>query len=135
MKSYKRADRVKQLLQQEVSRILQFDMKDPRVKLLSVTAVTLTSDLREAKIFVSSLDPGVEPQACLAVLRRAVGYIRGELGRRLTLRFVPALTFQFDDSLDRQERILSLIDEIHDDLHHDDEDRFSEDDSSNEGSY
>lgn len=131
MKSYKRADRVKQLLQQEVSRILQFDMKDPRVKLLSVTAVTLTSDLREAKIFVSSLDPGVEPQACLAVLRRAVGYIRGELGRRMTLRFVPALTFQFDDSLDRQERILSLIDEIH----HDEEDRFSEDDSSDEGSY
>ncbi len=131
MKSYKRADRVKQLLQQEVSRILQFDMKDPRVKLLSVTAVTLTSDLREAKIFVSSLDPGVEPQVCLAVLRRAVGYIRGELGRRLTLRFVPALTFQFDDSLDRQERILSLIDEIH----HDEEDRFSEDDSSDEGSY
>ena len=131
MKSYQRADRVKQLLQQEVSRILQFDMKDPRVKLLSVTAVTLTSDLREAKIFVSSLDPGVEPQACLAVLRRAVGYIRGELGRRMTLRFVPALTFQFDDSLDRQERILSLIDEIH----HDEEDRFSEDDSSDEGSY
>ena len=131
MKSYQRADRVKQLLQQEVSRILQFDMKDPRVKLLSVTAVTLTSDLREAKIFVSSLDPGVEPQACLAVLRRAVGYIRGELGRRLTLRFVPALTFQLDDSLDRQERILSLIDEIH----HDEEDRFSEDDSSDEGSY
>ena len=131
MKSYKRADRVKQLLQQEVSRILQFDMKDPRVKLLSVTAVTLTSDLREAKIFVSSLDPGVEPQVCLAVLRRAVGYIRGELGRRMTLRFVPALTFQFDDSLDRQERILSLIDEIH----HDEEEHFSEDGSSDEGSY
>ena len=69
--------------------------------------------------------------AVIAVLRRAVGYIRGELGRRLTLRFVPALTFQFDDSLDRQERILSLIDEIH----HDEEDRFSEDDSSDEGSY
>ena len=127
MKTFKRADRVKHLLQQEVSRILQFEMKDPRVKLLSVTSVTLTSDLREAKVFISSLDASIERQECLAALQRALGYIRGELGRRMTLKFVPTIAFEFDDSLERQERILSLIDEIH----HDSDDKGDE--SGDEG--
>lgn len=113
MKPYKRADRVKHLIQQEISRILQLDVKDPRVKFVTVTNVKLTSDLRDAKVFVSSLGDATEREALLTGLRRATSYIRGELGRRLKLRYTPGIEFLFDDSYDKQERILSLLDHIH----------------------
>ena len=114
MRTYKRADRVKHLLQQEISQILQLDMKDPRARLVTVTNVKLTADLRDAKVFISSLDPSVNHDELLSTLKRAAGYIRGELGRRLTLKYIPHIEFIFDDSFDRQERILDLIDQIHD---------------------
>ncbi|PIE35863.1 ribosome-binding factor A [candidate division KSB3 bacterium] len=115
MKTYKRADRVKHLLQEEMSRILQREIKDPRVKFVTVTDVKLTSDLRDAKVFISSLDPTTDREEMLNGLDRATGYIRGELGRRLKLKYVPHITFFADDSFDQQERILDLIDQIHDD--------------------
>ena len=114
MKTYKRAERVKHLLQEEVSRILQRDIKDPRVKLVTVTDVKLTSDLRDAKVFISSLDSTADREELLVGLDRATGYIRGELGRRLQLKYIPNITFLVDDSFDQQERILHLIDQIHD---------------------
>ncbi len=113
MKTYKRSDRVRQLLQQELSQILQLDVKDPRVKFVTVTHVKLTPDLHEAKVFISSLDLSVERDELLSGLKRATGYIRGELGRRLKLKYIPTLHFVFDDSLDKQERILDLIDQLH----------------------
>jgi ribosome-binding factor A len=113
MKPYKRADRVKHLIQQEISRILQLDVKDPRVKFVTVTNVRLTSDLRDAKVFVSSLGDMAEREALLTGLSRATSYVRGELGRRLKLRYTPTIEFLFDDSYDKQERILSLLDHIH----------------------
>ncbi len=118
MRTYKRADRVKHVIQQEVSQILQLEMKDPRLSLLSVTNVELTADLRDAKIFISSLDANLDRKECLGGLHRATGYIRGVLGRRLTLKFIPTIQFYFDESLEQQERILALIEEIH---RHDDE--------------
>ena len=113
MKTYKRADRVKHVLQQEISQILQQEMRDPRLSLLTVTNVNLTSDLRDAKVFVSSLDNNLDRKELLHGLNRAAGYIRGELGRRLTMKYIPQVTFVFDDSFDHQERILDLIDQIH----------------------
>lgn len=117
MKTYKRADRVRQLLQQEISRILQLEVKDPRVKLVTVTGVKLTADLRDAKVFVSSLDSTVDREDLLIGLKRATGFIRGELGRQLKLRYIPHIEFIFDDSYDKQERIMDLIDQIHSEEH------------------
>ncbi len=112
MKTYKRADRVKQLLQQEISRILQFDIKDPRISFVTVTTVKLTTDLREAKVFVSSLDSSLDQQEILEGLTQATGFIRGDLGRTLKLKYIPHLEFVWDDSYDKQERILNLLDQI-----------------------
>ncbi len=114
MKTYKRAERVKHLLQEEMSRILQREIKDPRVKLVTVTDVKLTSDLRDAKVFISSLDATADREELLSGLDRATGYIRGELGRRLKLKYIPQITFLVDNSFDQQERILHLIEQIHD---------------------
>lgn len=115
MKTYKRADRVKHLIQQEISRILQLDVKDPRVNFVTVTGLKLTPDMREAKVLISILGEAGDREAVLTGLHRATGYIRGELGRRLKLRYTPTVTFAFDDSWDRQERILDLLDSIHHD--------------------
>lgn len=114
MKAFHREDRVKHLLQQEISRILQVDVKDPRVKFVTVTNVKLTPDLREAKVLVTTLDRGEERETLLLGLKRATSYIRGEVGRRLKLRFTPTIEFVFDDWYEKQERILSLIDHLHD---------------------
>jgi len=114
MKTYKRAERVKHLLQEEMSRILQREIKDPRVKLVTVTDVKLTADLRDAKVFISSLDATADREELLSGLDRATGYIRGELGRRLKLKYIPQITFLVDNSFDQQERILHLIEQIHD---------------------
>jgi len=117
MKTYKRADRVKQLLQQEISRILQLEIKDPRLKFVTVTDVKLTADLRDAKVFISSLNTTAEREDLLIGLKRATGFIRGELGRQLKLKYIPNIEFIFDDSYDKQERILHLIDQIHSEEH------------------
>ena len=121
MKSYKRADRVKHLVQQEMSRILQTEIKDPRVKFVTVTKVSLSVDLRNAKIFVSSLDTSHDRKELLAGLKRASGYLRGELGRRLKLKYIPQIEFVADDSLDKQDRLFSLLDQIHEDEEHADD--------------
>lgn len=116
MKTYQRAERVKHLIQQEISQILQLDIKDPRVKLVTVTDVKLTPDLREAKVMFSSLSETAEQDALLTGLKRASGYIRGELGRRLKLKHIPQLEFIVDDSYDQQARILNLLDQIHEEI-------------------
>ena len=122
MKSYKRADRVKHLIHQEISRILQAEIKDPRVQFVTVTKVSLSADLRDAKIYVSSLDTSHNREEMLTGLKRASGYVRGELGRRLKLRYIPKIEFVFDDSLDKQDRILNLLDQIHESEEHDEDD-------------
>lgn len=113
MKPFKRAERVKPLLQQEISQILLTEVKDPRVKLVTVTTVKLTDDLRDAKVFVTSLGDMGDREDLLTGLRRATGYIRRELGRRLKLRYIPKIEFIFDDFYDKQERILNLLEDIH----------------------
>lgn len=115
MKTYKRSDRVRHLIQQEISQILQLEVKDPRVKFVTVTGLKLTDDLREAKVLISILGEADDRNAVLSGLHRATGYIRSELGRRLKLRYTPTVTFAIDDSWERQERILDLLDSIHHD--------------------
>ena len=105
---------MKHLIQQEISRILQFEVKDPRITFVTVTNVELTSDLRDAKVFVTSLGDTADREALLAALKRATGYIRGELGRQLKLKYIPQIEFMFDDFYDKQERILTLLEHIHD---------------------
>jgi len=119
MKTYKRAERVKHVIQQELSRILQHDVKDPRVKFVTVTNVKLTDDLREARVLISIMGEEQDRESVLSGLQRATGYIRRELGQRLKLKYTPAILFAFDESWDKQERILDLLDSIQ---HEDDAD-------------
>ncbi len=110
--STRRQLRVAELIRQELSNLITFDLRDPRLALISVTRVQVSPDLRHANAFISSLE-GEEGRAeTQAALRHAQGFLRRELGRRTDLRYVPELAFHFDDGLIQSQRMSDLLDEI-----------------------
>jgi len=110
---YSRADRVADQIRMEVADILMRKIKDPRVRSVTVTDVELTNDLRIARVFVTALGTDAETKEVFAGLAKASGFVRGELGRRLTLRYLPEVIFIKDVSGPRGDRVLQLLDEIH----------------------
>jgi len=106
-------ERVNSLIRQEISEVLRCQVKDPRLDtFITVTAVDTSSDLRHAKIFVSRLGGEAEKEETLGALTSAAGFFRRELASRLKLRRIPELNFQWDDSLERGDRLLRLIDRV-----------------------
>jgi ribosome-binding factor A len=95
---------------QEISKIAEGDVGDPRLEFVTFTEVRMTSDLRYAQVFFSSLGDESARDEAGAALGKAKGYIRRELGRRLRLRHVPELRFLVDDSSQVADRIGRLID-------------------------
>ena len=116
--SYSRADRVADQIRMEVADILMRKIKDPRVRCVTVTAVELTRDLRIARVYVTTMEPQEGERHVFDGLAKASGFVRGELGRRLALRYLPELTFMKDTSGPRANRVLQLLDSLHrDDTH------------------
>ncbi|HEX2055053.1 MAG TPA: 30S ribosome-binding factor RbfA [Nitrospiraceae bacterium] len=113
--SYKRADRVADQIRMEVADILMRRIKDPRVRSVTVTDVALTSDLRLARIYVTTMERNEAERQVFDGLANAAGFIRGELGKRLALRYLPDVTFIKDISGPRGDRILQLLDSLHQD--------------------
>lgn len=109
----KRTDRVGDQIRMEIADILTRRVKDPRVGFVTITAVDVSADLRQAWVYVTVLQDGSRESETLAALSRAGGFIKGELGRRLKLRYVPELTFIKDTSVDRVARVLNLIEGLH----------------------
>jgi len=108
-----RIERVNSLIRQEISELLQRQVKDPRLSnLIAITDVSTSSDLRHARVFVSRIGNEEEKQETLTVLAAASGFFRNELAKRLRLRRIPELSFQRDDSIERGEHLLRLIDEV-----------------------
>lgn len=112
MAGFKRADRVSDQIRMEIADILMRRVKDPRVGFVTVTAVDVTADLKQAWVYVTVLQQGAQETGTLEALSRAEGFIKGELGRRLKLRYVPTLTFVKDTSVDRVTRVMGLLDDI-----------------------
>lgn len=109
----KRTDRVGDQIRIEIADILTRRVKDPRVGFVTITAVDVSPDLRQAWVRVTVLQEGAQEAESMAALSRAAGFIKGELGRRLKLRYVPDLTFVKDTSVDRVARVLTLLEELH----------------------
>lgn len=104
--------RVADRIQREVSEIIQRRFKDPRLPFLTVTSVSVSDDLKTAKIFVSTLDLNKIDDA-IQLLDGAKGFIRGELGQRLTMRFTPEIIFKGDLSAAHAQRVGEILDKIH----------------------
>lgn len=107
----RRTSRVSELLREEISSLVQRDLKDPRLEgaLLSITEVEVSGDLRVAAVFVSHLGSAEERDDALAGLQSAAAYLERELRRRLRMRRTPSLTFRFDPSIERGARLASTI--------------------------
>jgi len=110
---YHRADRVADQIRMEVADILMRKIKDPRVQSVTVTDVKLTSDLRIARVFVTAMGTEDEERNVFAGLAQAHGFVRGELGRRLSLRYLPEIVFAKDVSGPRGDRVLKLLNDLH----------------------
>ncbi len=104
-----RVEKVQEMIKQEVSNIILNDLKDPRVKFVTVTAVEATNDLHSAKIYVSLYGNDEEKVASFEGLQRALGFIRSEIGKRIRLRFTPELTLHLDKSLEYSEHIQKIL--------------------------
>lgn len=104
-----RADRISGLLKEEIGQLIQKDLKDPRIGFVTITRVILSRDLRHAKVFFSTYGDEGAKQRSLEGLKSALGFIRGELGRRLNLRFVPELDFRIDGSVEHAFHIGEII--------------------------
>jgi ribosome-binding factor A len=108
-----RIERVNNLIRQEISELLQRQIKDPRLSsFVTITDVSTSHDLKYAKVFVSCISGKEEKQEILSVLAGASGFFRNELARRLKLRRIPELSFQWDDSIERGTRLLELINTV-----------------------
>ena len=108
-----RIERVNSLIRQEISELLQRQVKDPRLgNFIAVTEVSTSADLKYAKVFVSHIGSEEEKQETLNVLASASGFLRRELARRLKLRYTPELSFQWDDSIEHGDHLLQLIDGV-----------------------
>lgn len=121
MFSYKRSERIGDQLRAEIADILVRKAKDPRIGLVTVTAVEVTDDLRQARVFVGLLQEGAGEKKVMAALDRASGFVRSELGKRLRLKYLPKLIFCPDLSARRAAHIEQLLEEIKDQENRDSE--------------
>ncbi|MDA8124186.1 MAG: 30S ribosome-binding factor RbfA [Deltaproteobacteria bacterium] len=113
MSSFKRADRVADLIKMEVADLLLKQVKDPRIGLVTITGVKVTDDLRTARLFFVEMGKDTCSPEVKTGLAKATGFLKRELGRRLQLRCVPELLFTYDPSFAYGSRIESLLKEIH----------------------
>lgn len=108
----RRNERLAEEIREEVARIVGGAMKDPRLGFVTITRVALTADLRTARVLVSVMGNPKERAKSMGILHRASGFVRRELGRRLSIRHTPEVVFQYDEGLDNSERVARLLDEV-----------------------
>ncbi len=107
-----RATRVADQIRMEVAEILSRKIKDPRVQFVTVTDVTMTADLKIARVYVSTLAPEQYENQTAPGLKSAVGFIRSEIGRRLNLRYTPEIVFYRDASAEYADRMEKILDSL-----------------------
>ncbi|MEM8560582.1 MAG: 30S ribosome-binding factor RbfA [Pseudomonadota bacterium] len=110
-KEYSRTERVADHLQRELARLIQQQLRDPRVGMVSITGVDVSRDLGHAKIYFTVLgsDTSEDAAESTSALNKASGYLRSELSRDSSMRSVPQLRFYFDSSVGRGRHLEDLI--------------------------
>jgi ribosome-binding factor A len=104
---------VAEQLRQEISKLMLTDMKDPRVRMASISQVKLSRDLRSARVMVSAIGSDEERHAVVDGLKHASGYLRAELGRTLeNLKTSPKLHFELDESIAYSVKVSSMLREM-----------------------
>jgi ribosome-binding factor A len=110
-KSFSRKERVAEQVRRELAELIRTQLKDPRVGMISITDVEVTADYAHAKVFFSTLAGSEHVPAVLTGLQKASGFLRRELGKRISIHMTPQLHFVFDQSLERGADLSKLIQE------------------------
>ncbi len=105
-----RSERVADVIQRELARLLREEVRDPRIGFVTVTGVDLSPDLKHARVYVSVL--GQDHDGALSALEHATPFLRRQLARQSGLRFTPLLRFVFDASVETGGRVDSILDEL-----------------------
>lgn len=108
----RRTERVSDLLRAELSDLILREIKDPRIRLVSLTGVEVTSDLRRAVVRVSALGDDEQREAAVEALRHARGFLRTELSHRLRTRVTPELIFELDRGAEHSQKISDLLESL-----------------------
>lgn len=135
MATSRRVARVAELIKREVSQMLLSGIKDDRVGagIVSVTDVDVSGDLQHAKIFVSIYGTDAAKAETMAGLKSATGFVRSELGQRIRLRRTPEVLFLEDKSLERGDKVLSLINRLSQERHLNPDETTRDEDGEEEG--
>ncbi|WP_226687202.1 30S ribosome-binding factor RbfA [Stutzerimonas stutzeri] len=124
-KEFSRTQRIGDQMQRELALLIQREIKDPRLGLVTITAVDVSRDLSHAKIFITIMGQDDDQEAIkgnLRILNDAVGFLRMQLGKSMKLRTVPQLHFNYDASIRRGVELSSLIERaVAEDRKHSDE--------------
>lgn len=110
-----RGARVEDLLRAELARIIQRDIRDPRVGLATVSYFRVSPDLAHAEVGISILGTPEQREASIETLERAHGFIRSQLARRVRLRKVPEMVFKLDRGAEHSQEISDILETLHDD--------------------
>jgi len=110
---FKRSQRIQELLLEEISKLLQSGLKDPRIGFTTLTRVEVSDNLKHAKVFVSVMGTEKEKSDTLEALISAKGFIRNSLGKNLYLRYLPELEFKKDENAEHVEKITRIISDLH----------------------
>jgi ribosome-binding factor A len=111
-KEYSRSQRVTEQILRELAELIRLEVKDPRVGFITLTDVEITPDYAHAKVYFTSLKGEEGLEETLVGLRRASGFLRRELGRRVRIHTTPELHFHYDQSVERGSRMSQLIDRV-----------------------
>ncbi len=111
---YKRADRVADLLRQEIADLLLRRVKDPRVSRVTLTGIEVSADLQNAKVFFCLMGSSAEDEIAGAMqgLNKANGFMRQELRKRIHMRTLPQLSFHYDGSFEYGDKIERLLKDL-----------------------
>ena len=106
-----RMRRVNESIKEILGDAITTELKDPRIGFVTVTEVNTSPDLRAARVYVSVLGTEEERERSLAGLRSSHGFLQGKIASAMRMKRTPTLTFEYDESLDRGDRITRLLDD------------------------
>lgn len=109
-KGFSRTERVSEQIRRDLAELIAREIKDPRIRMVSITDVEVSADYSHAKVFFTSLESAERRDEILAGLRAAAGFLRREIGRRIRIHTTPQLHFAYDDSVARGADLSQLID-------------------------
>ncbi|MBF0118487.1 MAG: 30S ribosome-binding factor RbfA [Desulfobacterales bacterium] len=114
MKVFNRSERVGGLIKEVLSEVLQKNISDPRLKMITITEVKVSKDLKYARIYFAILGGGskINQEQAYHGFKSAMGYFKRELGAKLDLRYMPELKFMYDESFDYGSKIDKLLKSI-----------------------